>query len=116
MSQGAAACCRVPMSRLWPVLLPELRRIPDADRARALDAARATALDLLELVGMAAGLVVVSALTRHLLAGTSVAERFGTTIANFVVAIPLLVIALGPFHVRRLRRGLRAGLGTGGAK
>ena len=38
------------------------------------------------------------------------ADRFGAAIANFIVAIPLLLVLAGPFYVRRTRRGLRAQL------
>lgn len=95
------------MNRLWPVLLPELRHFPAAEQDQALQAARDYALDILELLGMAAGLVLVTAITRYSLADWSLSAQFGAAIVNFVVAIPLLVLALGPFHVRRMRRGLR---------
>lgn len=95
------------MNRLWPVLLPDLRHFPAAEREAALQAARDTALDTLELLGMAAGLVLVTALTRYGVADSSVAARFGSALVNFVVALPLLALALGPFHLRRMRRGLR---------
>ena len=95
------------MNRLWPVLLPELREFPDSEREAALQAARATSLDALELVGMATGLVVVTAATRHAVAALAPAPGFAATVANFLVALPLLAALLGPFHVRRLRRGLR---------
>ncbi|MBL8287570.1 MAG: hypothetical protein JNL85_06290 [Rubrivivax sp.] len=95
------------MNRLWTALLPELRRFPLLEQEGALRDARATALQTLELLGMAAGLVAVTALTSYGLAGSSMAARFGAATANFVVALPLLVLVLGPFHLRRLRRGLR---------
>lgn len=95
------------MSPLWPVLLPELRRFPEAERANALGAARQTALDVVELLGMAAGLVAVTALTRYALPAPSIAERILFLILNAAVAVPLLLVALGPFHLRRMRRGLR---------
>lgn len=95
------------MNRLWPVLLPELRQFSAGDQDQALKAARDTALDMLELLGMAAGLILVTALTRYSLADTAISTRFGAAVVNFLVALPLLVIAVGPFHVRRLRRGLR---------
>jgi hypothetical protein len=95
------------MNRLWPLLLPELRRFPPAEQHAALQSAKGTDLDILELLGMAAGLVVVTALTRYAVPSDASAARFGYAIWNFVVAIPLLAAALGPFHVRRLRRGLR---------
>jgi hypothetical protein len=95
------------MNRLWPVLLPELRQFPAAEQEEALQAARNTALDLVELVGMAAGLVVVTGLTRYTLADWDVATRFMAVVLNFIVAAPLIAFFLGPFHIRRLRRGLR---------
>lgn len=95
------------MNRLWPLVLPELRQFPATEQDGALKAARETALDMLELLGMAAGLVLVTAITRYSGADASMATRFGAAIVNFVVAAPLLAIALGPFHIRRLRRGLR---------
>ena len=95
------------MNRLWPVLLPELRRFPAVEQDGALKAARETALDLAELIGMAAGLLVVTALTKYALPDAAPSTRFGVALLDFVVAIPLLAVCLGPFHVRRLRRGLR---------
>ena len=62
---------------------------------------------MLELAGMAAARVVVTALTRYSLADTNIAARLGATLVNFVIAVPLLAACLGPFHLRRLRRGLR---------
>jgi hypothetical protein len=95
------------VNRLWPVLLPELRQFPSAERDGALRAARDTALEIVELFGMAAGLVLVTALTRYSFPDTSVFSRSTAALRNFALAIPLLTVALGPFHIRRLRRGLR---------
>lgn len=96
------------MNRLWPVLLPELRHIPATEQDLALKQAQDTPLDILELLGMAAGLVLVTALTRYGLAELSMSTRFAAAVLNALVALPLLALALGPFHLRRLRRGLRA--------
>jgi hypothetical protein len=95
------------MMQLWPVLLPELRQFPESERSGALAKARETVLDVTELVAMAVGLVAVTALTKYGVPDLSMASRFGLTLANFAVALPLLVAVLGPFHLRRLRRGLR---------
>ena len=104
------------MNRLWPVLLPELLQFPEAERDEALRAARDTALDLVELAAMAMGLVAVTALTRYTLADSTLSTRLGAAFANFIVALPLLAVAIGPFHVRRLRRGLRLLLHTRGPR
>jgi len=103
----ASADGEIAVNRLWPVLLPELRQFPATDQDTALRSARDTELDILELLGMAAGLVAVTALTRYTLPSGSIGTRFLFVLLNVVVAIPLLTVALGPFHIRRLRRGLR---------
>ena len=103
----ATAGGEIAVNRLWPVLLPELRQFPASDQDRALKTAREAELDIVELLGMAAGLVAVTALTRYTLPSGSISARFLFVLLNAVVAIPLLMVALGPFHIRRLRRGLR---------
>jgi hypothetical protein len=95
------------MNSLWPALLPELRQFPEAERDAALQQARQTSLDVAELVGMAVGLVAVTALTKYSVPDASMAPRFALALINFAVALPLLAVVLGPFHLRRLRRGLR---------
>lgn len=96
------------MNSLLERLYPELAALPVRERESALREARDTPFDMLELLGMAAGLVLVTALTRYGSAGLDVAEQFGAAIVNFAIALPLLAIALAPFLVRRTRRGLRA--------
>ncbi len=78
------------MSRLWPALLPELREFPPADQDAALRAARDTALDAFELIGMAIALVLVTALTRYSLPEPGIASRFAAALLNFAVALPML--------------------------
>jgi hypothetical protein len=95
------------VNRLWLVLLPELNRFPRVEQDSALRAARDTALETIELLGMAAGLVLVTALTRYTLPDASALSRFAAAVLNFAIAVPLLTLILGPFHLRRLRRGLR---------
>ena len=93
--------------RLRELAVPELRRFAAGERARALRSARSTPLDALELVGMLAGLVLVTALTRYVVPHGADVPRVVAAILDFAVALPLLALCLGPFHVRRLRRGLR---------
>jgi hypothetical protein len=88
------------VSRLLGLLPPELRQFPTDEQGDA-------SLDLFEWVGMSVGLVGVAALTRYVLPETSMATRVGAMALNFAVALALLGLALGPFHIRRLRRGLR---------
>ena len=102
------------MNRLCPVLLPELRAFPVGEREAALQLARHAELDMLELLAMAAGLVLVTALTRYGVEGLAVLTRLAIAGLNFAVAVPLLAVVLGPFHLRRLRRGLREQLAQRG--
>jgi hypothetical protein len=99
------------MNRIWPALLPELKRFAPSEREQVLARARQTPLEALELAGMAAGLVVVTALTKFAVTEPAVASRLTAALLNFAVALPMLVAVLGPLHLRRLRRGLREQLG-----
>jgi hypothetical protein len=89
------------------LLYPELRAYEREDRARLLQDARNEPFDVLEWAGILAALVVVVDITRYGVAGLGFADRFAVTLANFVVAIPLLVATAGPFLLRRTKRGLR---------
>ncbi len=106
-----ALACQRPGStavrRLWPALLPELRRFPPDEREQAMQRAGETPLNVLECIGMAVGLVAVTALTKYGAPEMSMVSRALAVLVNFAVALPLLVAVLGPFHVHRLRRGLR---------
>ena len=88
------------------VLYPRLLSFPEADRERVMRAARATPFDVIELVGMAFGLVAAVSLTRYGAEHWDLLERVAAALANFVLAIPLLALLVGPFLVRRIRRGL----------
>jgi hypothetical protein len=46
-------------------------------------------------------------LTRYSVAGLTPVGRIATVFANFIVALPLMLVLGGPFYVRRTRRGLR---------
>jgi hypothetical protein len=99
------------MKRLTYCLYPELRALPEAERQAALDRAKEMPFDVVELLGMAAGLVAVTAMTRYGVGGFEASGRFILAMVNFLVAIPLLVAAVGPFVLRRSRRGLRDEIG-----
>jgi hypothetical protein len=101
------------MNKTWLLLFPELRSFPVREQAHALAVARATPLDIAELVGTAFAVVVVTALARYGLADPGLAPHFAGTALNLAVALPLLVVAAGPFQVRRVRRGLRQQLAPG---
>ena len=92
------------------LLYPELRSYGRSDRARMLRKASETPLDLIEWAGILVGLVVVASVTRYGIPGFGLVDRIAIALVNFLVAIPLIAIAVGPFLLRRQRRGLRAQL------
>ncbi len=94
--------------RFEQIAYPELARIAPQHRDRALERARSESFDLIELIGLALGLVLVTALTRYALKDPGLTERLVAALLNCAVALPLLVVLCGPFQVRRMRRGLRA--------
>ena len=75
--------------REWPALLAEASR---------------HAFDLLEWIGVVAGVVLVAAILRPL--ASSSAPPVVTFASQFLLSVPLLLIAVGPFFVRRTNRGL----------
>lgn len=89
------------------VLYPELLAYGRKDRARLLREASKEPYDFLEWVGILASLVFVVSFTRYSVGGFSLVDRFAVALANFLVAVPLLVMTVGPFLVRRTRRGLQ---------
>jgi hypothetical protein len=97
------------MKHLELLLYPELRALGERDRDRALRHARSLPFDLVELLGMAAAVVLVTAATRYGLRLDAL-EQFWMVIANFAVALPLLAVTVGPLLYRRTRRGLRRAL------
>ena len=81
---------------------PELRRFAPEDRAGALRQARRLSLDVVELLGIAAALIVATMVMRYGVAGLSL--RIGE---SALLATAVLFVSVGPFMWRRTRRGLR---------
>lgn len=88
------------------LLYPELSSIAPHHRGAALRHAREEPFDLVEWGGILFGIVVATAATRYGSAGLGVVERLSMLTLNFAVAVPLLILLVGPFLVRRTRRGL----------
>jgi hypothetical protein len=59
---------------------------------------------------MLAGLVITASVTSYAIPQMDVSDRLALALVNFVVAVPFLAITVGPFLIRRKRRGLRAEL------
>ena len=89
-------------------LYPDLGRIAPHHRLRAMERAKSEPFDFLELVSILAAIVTVTYLTRYALKDPTAIDRMSAALANFVVAVPQLLVLAGPFYIRRNRRGLRA--------
>lgn len=90
------------------MLCPELRAFAPAERAGVWREASALPFDAAELLGMAAALVGVTALTRYAAPHLAANARLAPSLSQALIALPLLLVALGPLLIRRLRRNLRA--------
>ena len=87
-------------------LYPRLREFAPGEREAVLREARRGAFDVVELVGIALGLVLATAITRYSAHHLAPIERLAALVVNFAVALPLLAAFVGPFLVRRVRRGV----------
>jgi hypothetical protein len=98
--------------RLSETLLPELDAIAPRDRGRALRRAANAAHDSVELVALAAGLVLVSWLTGYGIVALAPQERSEQVLVGGAIALPLIALVVALIERRRMRRGLRdAGMG-----
>ena len=88
-------------------LYPELKAIAPHHRDRALKQAKEEPFDFLEWAGILVGIVIAVGVTRYSAAGLGIVERLAAALANFAIAVPLIIVLVGPFLVRRTRRGLQ---------
>jgi hypothetical protein len=83
---------------------PRLREVPRAQWESALSRARDTPFDAIEWAGIVAGVAFAAfALRSGLGVPPSLFMLYG---GQFLLALPLLAILVGPFFLRRTRRGL----------
>lgn len=94
------------IARLELALYPELQGLAARERASARAQAAQEPLDYLEWGGILIGIVVATGLTRYSSDGMGASERLAALMLNFVIAVPILAAIVGPFLVRRTRRGL----------
>ena len=85
--------------------MPHLVKLPPADWPLAVQQARETNFDAIERIGVLAAIALTTYLLRFDVneAEISLPIRF---VAQFVAAIPLLILLAGPFYLRCWRRGL----------
>ena len=85
--------------------LPHLVKLPQAEWDEALQQARETNFDAIERIAVLTAIAFSTYLLRFDVSEPelSLPIRF---IAQFVAAVPLLILLAGPFYLRCLRRGL----------
>lgn len=89
-----------------PCAYPALRQLPRAEWDQALKQARETNFDTIEWIGVLAGIALVTYLLRF---DTDQATALSLPVRYFIqflAAVPLLVLIVGPFYLRCTRRGL----------
>jgi hypothetical protein len=90
--------------RLRLLAYPQLRDLPPDQWEGVLTQARETAFDAVEWAGILAG-IAFAAFALRSGAGES-GSLLTLYLGQFVLALPLLVVLVGPFFLRRTRRGL----------
>jgi len=88
------------------LIYPRLRELPHDEWKRALDAARSIDFDWVEWIGIVAGTAFVTLLQGTYNALPTVWSLPALSIAGFLLALPQLLVFVGPFFLRRNRRGL----------
>ncbi len=92
------------MALLWAY--PALRKLPYAEWDEVLKQAKKTEFDMIERIWTLAGLAAVTYLLRlepDQAADLSLPMLY---LSQFVVAVPLVILIVGPAYLRCLRRGL----------
>lgn len=87
-------------------LYPGLRELPPAERKPVLEQAREIDFDWLEWGGIVGGSAFVAWLLHFDYSALAPQMLMVIPVLQYVLALPLLAIVVGPFYVRRTRRGL----------
>ncbi len=91
--------------RAWLLIAyPRLREVPAGEWPAVLERARAVALDLTERLAILVGIGFTTYLLQSI--RTDPQHLFAHYLLQFALALPLIAILVGPFLVRRTRRGL----------
>jgi|JI10StandDraft_1071094.scaffolds.fasta_scaffold356520_2 hypothetical protein len=91
---------------LLAIALPRLDELPPGERERAVEQARQIEFDATERIGLVAGVVLTAYLLRFDVAQAQAMSLPLRYLMQFVSALPLLALLVGPFLLRRTRRGL----------
>lgn len=92
--------------RMLTWAIPHMAKLPPADREGALRRARETGFDTIEKVGALVGIALVTYLLRFDANQASEIALPIQYLTQFLAALPLLILSVGPFYLRCLRRGM----------
>lgn len=91
--------------RRWQAIAyPALKSAAPPLRDELLARARNMPFDFIERVAMIASVVLVTYLLQSV--GRDIPDAFTRYLLQFVIALPMLALLIGPFLLRRTRRGL----------
>ena len=91
---------------LLAIALPRLDALPPGEREKAAEQARQIEFDATERIGIVAGVVLAAYLLRFDPAQAQALSLPLRYLIQFISALPLLALLVGPFLLRRTRRGL----------
>ena len=92
------------MAFLWAY--PVLRKLPPSEWDEVLKQAKKVEFDMIERIRILAGIALVTYLLRFdasQVVALSLPVRY---LAQFLAAVPLLILIVGPVYLRCMRRGL----------
>ena len=89
---------------IW--LYPRLRELPPAKWESMLRKARDTNFETGEWIGVIGGIALVAWIVDVEAPVFSMQAAFVSYLLQFVLALPLLAVVVGPIYLRRTRRGL----------
>lgn len=91
---------------LLAIALPRLAELPPAERDKAAEQARQIEFDATERIGIVAGVVLTAYLLRFDPVQAQAMSLPVRYLIQFISALPLLALLVGPVLLRRTRRGL----------
>jgi cation transport ATPase len=92
------------LTTIW--LYPRLREVPPATWESMLGKARDTDFEMREWIGVIGGLALVAWLVEAKVSVFTTQAGFIAHLLQFVLALPVMAVLIGPIYLRKTRRGL----------
>ena len=92
------------LTTVW--LYPRLREVPPASWESMLSKARDTDFEMREWIGVIGGLALVAWLVEAKVSVFTTQAGFIAHLLQFVLALPVMAVLIGPIYLRKTRRGL----------